>query len=52
MFTNTIKETKKKINITIAPSVYQAFSELTSKRLQPKSWVIEQLMRNYINNTK
>jgi len=51
--TNTIPKTvKKKINLTITPNVYQQFSDKVKRNLQPKSWVIEQLMRNYINSTK
>ena len=50
--TNTIRPKKTKINLTIMPDVYQAFSEKVQKNLQPKSWVIEQLMRNYINSVK
>ena len=51
--TNTITKTvKKKINLTITPNVYQQFSDKVKRNLQPKSWVIEQLMRNYINSTK
>ena len=52
--TNTInKVTKKRVNLTISPSIYQTFSEKTKENLQPKSWVIERLMENYIiNNSK
>ena len=50
--TNTIKETKRRINLTINPTVYRTFSEIAEKRLQPKSWIIETMMKNYINNTK
>jgi hypothetical protein len=49
---NRIKETKKKINLTINPTVYRAFSEIAEKRLQPKSWVVENFMKNYIINNK
>ena len=50
--TNTITKTaKRKINLTITPNVYQQFSDKVKRNLQPKSWVIEQLMRNYINST-
>ena len=50
--TNTIKTKKTKVNLTIKPDVYQAFSEKVKKNLQPKSWVIEQLIKNYINTVK
>jgi hypothetical protein len=50
--TNTIKENKKKINLTINPTVYKTFSEIAEKRLQPKSWVIESFMKNYITTNK
>ena len=52
MFTNTTKEKKRKINLTINPTVYRTFSEKAEKRLQPKSWIIESMMRNYITNNK
>jgi hypothetical protein len=52
MFTNTIKETKRKINLTINPTVYRAFCEIAEKRLQPKSWIIESYMKNYIATNK
>ena len=49
--TNTVnKVTKKRVNLTISPSIYRAFSEKTKENLQPKSWVIERLMENYIAN--
>ena len=49
--TNTMnKVTKKRVNLTISPSIYRAFSEKTKENLQPKSWVIERLMENYITN--
>ena len=51
--TNTMnKVTKKRVNLTISPNINRAFSEKTKENLQPKSWVIERLMTNYINNTK
>jgi predicted transcriptional regulator len=50
--TNTIKETKRKINLTINPTVYRTFSEIAEKRLQPKSWIIESMMKNYITINK
>ena len=46
------KVTKKRVNLTISPSIYQAFSEKTKENLQPKSWVIESMMKNYITNNK
>jgi hypothetical protein len=49
--TNTMnKVTKKRVNLTIEPNIYQAFSKKTKENLQPKSWVIERLMENYITN--
>ena len=51
--TNTITKTvKKKINLTITPNVYQQFSDKVKRNLQPRAWVIVQLMRNYTNSTK
>ena len=51
--TNTInKITKKRVNLTISPSIYRAFSEKTKENLQPKSWVIERFMENYIASNK
>ena len=50
--TNTIKETKRRINLTINPTVYRTFSEIAEKRLQPKSWIIESMMKNYITSNK
>ena len=52
MFTNAIKESKRKINLTINPTVYRTFSEIAEKRLQPKSWIIESMMKNYITSNK
>jgi len=50
--TNTpIRQFKTKVNLTINPRVYQAFKEATGKRLQLKSWVIENMMKNYITET-
>ena len=55
MFNNltntTIRQFKTKVNLTINSRVYQAFKEATDKRLQPKSWVIENMMKNYITET-
>ena len=39
---------KTKVNLTINPKIYQAFKEATAKSLQPKSWVIERMMKRYI----
>ena len=51
--TNTMnKVTKKRVNLTISPSIYQAFSEKTKENLQPKTWVIESMMKKYITNNK
>jgi hypothetical protein len=44
------KNTKLKVNFTIDPMVYQHFSKFTEKNLQPKSWVIEFYMKEYIKN--
>ena len=46
-----IRQFKTKVNMTINPRVYQAFKEATSKALQPKSWVIERMMKKYITET-
>ena len=46
-----IRQFKTKVNLTINPRVYKAFKEATSKALQPKSWVIENMMRNYITQS-
>ena len=46
-----IRQFKTKVNMTINPRVYQAFKEATSKALQPKSWVIENMMKKYITET-
>ena len=40
-----------KVNLTINPKIYQMFKEATGKRLQPKSWVIENMMKSYISET-
>ena len=48
MFTNAIKESKRKINLTINPTVYRTFSEIAEKRLQPKSWIIESMMKTIL----
>ena len=42
---------KPKVNLTINPKIYQAFKEATAKSLQPKSWVIERMMKRYITET-
>ena len=44
------KVTKKRVNLTIEPNIYQAFSKKTKENLQPKSCVVERLMENYITN--
>lgn len=50
--TNTpIRQFKTKVNLTINPKIYQMFKEATEKRLQPKSWVIENMMKSYITET-
>ena len=46
-----IRQFKTKVNLTINPRVYQAFKEATAKSLQPKSWVIENMMKKYITET-
>jgi hypothetical protein len=43
-----IRQFKTKVNLTINPKIYQAFKEATAKSLQPKSWVIERMMKRYI----
>ena len=46
-----IRTFKTKVNLTINPKIYQMFKEATGKRLQPKSWVIEIMMKSYISET-
>ena len=46
-----IRQFKTKVNLTINPKIYQEFKEATSKALQPKSWVIERMMKRYISET-
>ena len=46
-----IRTFKTKVNLTINPKIYQMFKEATGKRLQPKSWVIENMMKSYILET-
>tara|TARA_B110000211_G_scaffold96753_1_gene112807 strand:+ start:181 stop:363 length:183 start_codon:yes stop_codon:yes gene_type:complete len=46
-----IRQFKTKVNLTINPKIYQAFKEATAKSLQPKSWVIERMMKRYITET-
>ena len=46
-----IRQFKTRVNLTINPRVYKEFKEATSKALQPKSWVIENMMRNYITQS-
>ena len=41
-----IRTFKTKVNLTINPKIYQMFKEATGKRLQPKSWVIENMMKS------
>ena len=47
-----IRQFKTKVNLTINPKIYQMFKEATGKRLQPKSWVIENMMKSYILETR
>jgi hypothetical protein len=50
--TNTMnKITKKRVNLTIEPNIYQAFSKKTKENLQPKSWVVERFMKSYTLGT-
>jgi len=46
-----IRQFKTRVNLTINPRVYKEFSEATSKALQPKSWVIENMMKNYVSQS-
>ena len=46
-----IRHFKTKVNLTINPKIYQMFKEATGKRLQPKSWVVENMMKSYITET-
>ena len=46
-----LRQFKTKVNLTINPKIYQAFKEATAKSLQPKSWVIERMMKRYITET-
>ena len=46
-----IRTFKTKVNLTIIPKIFQMFKEATGKRLQPKSWVIENMMKSYISET-
>ena len=49
--TKMIKRLKTKVNLTINPQVYKMFKDATENRLQPKSWVIERMMKRYITET-
>ena len=55
MFNNNtqtpIRQFKTKVNLTINPKVYEQFKQVAEKRLQPKSWVIENMMKSYILET-
>ena len=55
MFNNNtqtpIRQFKTKVNLTINPKVYEQFKQVAEKRLQPKSWVIERMMKSYISET-
>ncbi len=46
-----LRQFKTKVNLTINPKIYKAFKEATAKSLQPKSWVIERMMKKYITET-
>ena len=46
-----IRQFKTKVNLTINPKVYEQFKQVAEKRLQPKSWVIERMMKSYILET-
>ena len=55
MFNNNtqtpIRQFKTKVNLTINPNIYEQFKQVAKKRLQPKSWVIERMMKSYILET-
>ena len=46
-----IRQFKTKVNLTINPKIYEQFKQVAQKRLQPKSWVIENMMKSYILET-
>ena len=46
-----IRQFKTKVNLTINPKIYEQFKQVAEKRLQPKSWVIENMMKSYISET-
>ena len=46
-----IRQFKTKVNLTINPKIYEQFKQVAEKRLQPKSWVIENMMKSYILET-
>ena len=46
-----IRQFKTKVNLTINPKIYEQFKQVAKKRLQPKSWVIERMMKSYILET-
>ncbi len=55
MFNNNtqtpIRQFKTKVNLTINPKIYEQFKQVAEKNLQPKSWVIERMMKSYILET-
>ena len=44
-------EKKINVNFTINKNLYEQFKQVAEKRLQPKSWVIENMMKSYILET-
>ena len=46
-----IRQFKTKVNLTINPKIYEQFKQVAEKNLQPKSWVIERMMKSYILET-
>ena len=55
MFNNNtqtpIRQFKTKVNLTINPKIYEQFKQIAERNLQPKSWVIERMMKSYISET-
>ena len=46
-----IRQFKTKVNLTINPKIYEQFKQVAEKNLQPKSWVIERMMKSYTLET-
>ena len=52
MFNTEVKKIdKRKVNLAIKPDVYEEFKRATEKRLQTKSWVVENFMKSYTLET-